>query len=273
MYDTLTQIGNSRQALGELADELGLPTLIFYRDIGSTQDVLRSAAGSGAPAWTMVVADHQHEGRGQEGRRWRSIPGALLQFSLLLRPASTGAMALLPIRSGLAIADAVDAVRCEYGISSVPTIRIKWPNDLMLEDRKVAGILSEGVVRGDEWWSVVGIGINAFPVTFDGNDADGFEAGFVGPTEAAGVNRSFRLDLLKRIVRSLRERAPFESDALESDELDGFAERDWLRGRRIESPSAGRVAGIDRHGHLIVEDSAGRIERAVAGRVRLADRN
>src|SRR5215212_9287102 len=91
----------------------------------------------------MVTTDHQFAGRGRQGRAWTTPPRRALTMSLILRDVPD----LLPIAAGVAVADAVG-----------PAASIKWPNDVLVDGRKVAGILAEG--RPREGWAVLGIGIN-----------------------------------------------------------------------------------------------------------------
>lgn len=123
---------------------------------GSTNDDAREAAAAGAPHGAVFLADAQTAGRGRLGRRWHSPPGASLYVSILLRPnAIARDLAMLPLAAGLAVAESIDAV--------APSLdaRIKWPNDVLLGDAKVAGVLVEGALRGDRFQHVVvGIGLN-----------------------------------------------------------------------------------------------------------------
>src|SRR5215217_5816600 len=122
---------------------LGRPRL-HYRVIGSTNARARDLAAAGAAHGTLVSTDHQTAGRGRQGRGWVGPPGRALALSLVLRDLDP----LIPLRAGLAVADLAG-----------PAARVKWPNDVLLDGRKVAGILVEG--RPQEGWAVLGIGVNA----------------------------------------------------------------------------------------------------------------
>jgi len=124
---------------------------------GSTNDDARTLIAQGAPHGTLVVADVQTQGRGRRGRVWQSLPGQDLAVSLILRPtlAVTDAP-LLALVTGLAVAEALEAF-------VPPSLRptVKWPNDVRLGGRKVAGVLVEGSLReGGLAWAVAGVGIN-----------------------------------------------------------------------------------------------------------------
>ena len=117
-------------------------------------DLLHGLAADGAEAGTVVVAGEQTGGRGSRGRGWRSPPGGLW-LSALFRPRASAGVELFGLRIGLAVADAIEALG-----PGVP-VDIKWPNDLMVGDRKLGGILCEARWQGEALaWVVAGVGIN-----------------------------------------------------------------------------------------------------------------
>jgi BirA family biotin operon repressor/biotin-[acetyl-CoA-carboxylase] ligase len=132
------------------------PTLVshvlWFDSVGSTNAEVARRAADGAEAGLLVLADEQTAGRGRQGRRWSAPPGTSLMGSLLLRPDRPLAqVALLPLLIGLALAEA-----CEQIVSGAQ-LSLKWPNDLLADARKCAGILVE-VPAADT--VVAGIGVN-----------------------------------------------------------------------------------------------------------------
>jgi BirA family biotin operon repressor/biotin-[acetyl-CoA-carboxylase] ligase len=120
---------------------------------GSTNALVADRAREGAPAWLVVVTEHQTAGRGRLDRSWETPDRAALTFSTLLRPERSGAeWPWLPLVAGIAV---VSALR-EHGVAA----GLKWPNDVMLGDRKLAGILAERVETPTGPAAVVGIGLN-----------------------------------------------------------------------------------------------------------------
>ncbi len=118
---------------------------------GSTMDEARVRALAGAPEGLVVVADEQTAGRGTKGRTWHSPPGTGLYATFLFRPAAEPT--LLPLAVGLAVLRAA--------AETAPAVRLKWPNDLVWEGRKIAGVLCEGGPDGSGGRFVLaGIGIN-----------------------------------------------------------------------------------------------------------------
>jgi BirA family transcriptional regulator, biotin operon repressor / biotin---[acetyl-CoA-carboxylase] ligase len=125
---------------------------VWRDETGSTNDDAGRLAAQGAPEWTVVAAGHQVGGRGRLGRSWFDAPGKALTFSVVLRQEPDPGRA--PMLSLLAAVDLISSV-------GSPRLRSKWPNDLVVEDRKVGGILVEArVAAGRVEHSVVGIGLN-----------------------------------------------------------------------------------------------------------------
>ena len=119
-------------------------------ETGSTNDRARELALGGAPHGTVVVAEHQSAGRGRQGRTWSAPPGRALTLSVLVR-SQQARMELLPLAVALAVCEACEA-------AAPVSCQIKWPNDVWIDGRKVAGILIEA--RPQEGWAVLGIGLN-----------------------------------------------------------------------------------------------------------------
>ena len=224
------------QTADNLARRLGVPEVVLFEQVGSTLDVAHERGASGAPAGTLVLADEQTAGRGRQGRTWVSQPGAGIWLTLVERPRDAAAVGVLSLRLGLAAAAALDPMADH-------PIRVKWPNDLYVDNRKLAGILVEARWReGVLDWLAVGFGINVqVPL------------GVPAASLRAGVSR---LDALSCLVPALR-RAAMEAGPLRDEELRTFAGRDYARGRRCREPVEGTVIGIDAGGALLVEGQGG----------------
>ena len=133
---------------------LGKP-LHFFEEVGSTNDILKEQAESGAPEGCAVVADRQTHGRGRMGRQWLSLSGKGLYMSVLLRPGWPASdSTFVSMLSAVALAHALDSL-------GMNNILLKWPNDILVNGKKIAGILVEpGVSRNLMDYSVIGIGVN-----------------------------------------------------------------------------------------------------------------
>jgi BirA family biotin operon repressor/biotin-[acetyl-CoA-carboxylase] ligase len=221
---------------------LGRPRL-HLRETTSTNDRARELAAQGAPHGTLVTAAAQSAGRGRQGRTWSAPPGHALLMSLVLREAHP----LLPLAAAVGVAEAIG-----------DDARIKWPNDVLLSDRKVAGILAEG--RPQEGWAVLGIGVNVAIRVQDLPPELHATAATLG-REPSDVE-PFLGSVLAALTRSL-SLPPREL-------LDAWRGRDALLGRRVSwSAGSGTAAGIDGEGRLVVELAAGGRTALDAGEVHL----
>lgn len=219
-----------------------------FQTIDSTNNCARALAGCWAEEGTVVIAEEQTAGKGRLGRTWLATPGENLTFSIILRPSlPSEEMNLLPLLVAVGVARAVESV-----ISM--NVQCKWPNDLLLDGKKFAGVLMEGVLSNNAVdYVVVGIGINVNQTLF--------------PPELAERATSLRLATGASINRDTLFRAILHSLETEYDSLSasGFHEvlPRWLSyapivGRQVTisqdgSILAGTVRGISKHGGLIVE--------------------
>lgn len=217
---------------GELAARLGIPRAVVFDSVSSTLDVAHALAVEGAPAGTLVVADAQTAGRGRQGRTWQSESGAGVWLTLLERPTDVAALDVLSLRIGIEVAPALDPF-------AESALRLKWPNDLYVGERKLGGILIEARWRESvPEWVAIGIGINVRAPSSEVK-AIGLRAG------------TSRLDVLAAVVPAIR-RAASRTGGLDAGDLETFASRDLAAGRECIEPVAGTVRGIDKSGALLV---------------------
>lgn len=233
-----------------LASRLGVPAVVLLDEVPSTLDVAHERAAAGAPSGTLVLADRQTAGRGRGGRRWTSEAGAGLWLTLVERPADATHLGALPLRLGMAAARALDP------FAEAP-VQLKWPNDLQVAGRKLAGILVEARWRaGQPDWIAVGMGVNVRAPA--------------GVPDAAGLAQArSRLEPLAALVPALHAAASTEGP-LSRAELAEYASRDAARGRRCVEPLQGTVQGITAEGELVI-DTGGATALARAGSLRFAE--
>lgn len=225
-----------------LARRWGVPQCGVFRSLTSSLDAIHDLGVQGAPAGTVVLAEHQTAGRGRDGRTWRSPEGGVW-LAMLVRPPFPDA-GLLSLRAGLVVADVVDE------LVGGPRAQLKWPNDVLLHDRKLAGILCEARWQGDSpQWLGVGIGINVANEIPRELDRSAIALKEVLPSAR-------RIDVLDQLVPALLRLTTHDARLTEF-ECAAFARRDWLRGRQIRTPLAGRAAGIRPDGALLVDTGAG----------------
>ena len=215
------------------------PSVHHLASTGSTNEDLHVLAEDGAPDGTAIVADTMTHGRGSRGRTWHAPHGGLW-LSVLRRPANPIETGVLSLRVGLAVARILDHV----APPSHP-VMLKWPNDLLLGDRKLGGILCEIRWQGDRPnWVVIGIGLNVCnPLPPELKDRATSLAKHVPGVRVA--------DVQKAVVSSLRS-IDVDQRELTPADLGAFEERDWLRGKLVAAPVQGRVAGVDSGGALEV---------------------
>ena len=226
-----------------LARRWGVPQCGVFRTLSSSLDAIHDVAAQGAPAGTVVVVEEQTAGRGRDGRTWRS-PNGGVWLGMLLRP-PLPVQGALSLRVGLVLADVVDDL-----IGRGAPARLKWPNDVLVHDRKIAGILCEGRWQGETLqWLGVGVGVNV---------ANEIPAELAGRAIALQeiVPDARRIDLLDRLVPALLPLTTHHAPLTEF-ECTAFARRDWLRGRQIRAPISGRAAGVRPDGALLVDTGAG----------------
>jgi len=225
----------------------------------STMDVASRLAHDGAPHGVVVVAEEQTAGRGRRGTTWASPPGAGLYLSFLARPGKpkegvASTLSLIPLAAGVAVREGIAAAT---GLAA----DLKWPNDVIIGQRKLAGILAEGIAIGSRNQAVIiGAGVNVQPAAY--------------PPEVAARATSLEGELGRAVDRGL-----LLSQILIalSDRLAMLDQRpgDILQAWRAASPNAigtrvewedkhGTTAGIDDRGALLVRTDAG-VERIIAG--------
>ncbi len=216
----------------------------------STNTLLLEAAANGAPEGTLYLADEQTVGRGRGGHAWHSEPGSGLYLSVLAKPSLQLREALwISLATGLA---AQSAIQTTTGLH----IDLRWPNDLLFDQKKLGGILVEAAVEPDAnatlRYAVIGIGININHEAF--------------PTELSALATSLRIasgqeQSRNALIIALLRALDFELTQLESNApglLARFtAASTWVRGKRVRVPEqggyTGTTAGLDPHGYLLVD--------------------
>ena len=234
----------------ELACRLRTPSCLSLARVTSTLDIIHELAAEGAPAGTVVLADEQVAGRGRLGRKWSSPPNSGIWLSYLVRPSQPLEGGVLAIRVGLAVLSTLE----EIGVAAY----LKWPNDVVVSDRKLAGVLCEGRWLGTATqWVAVGVGIN---VRAPADRAIDREAA----TLDEFVPEITRVSVLERLVPKLHA-MPHQPRVME-EERERFDAHDWLAGKNVQAPLRGSACGIDGDGALLVRTANG-VERILGGSV------
>lgn len=232
------------------------PTVHRLTRVSSTLDVIHEYAARGAPHGTAVVAEEQEQGRGTRGRLWHSPLGGFW-YSILYRGGKEEAVEPLSLRIGITVARTLET------LLPGKLVGLKWPNDLMLENRKLGGVLCEARWQGESLgWIAVGLGLNVANPIPPALDESAISLASVAPA----LRPESLVSPLTAALRRLDGAEPLLTD----DEMDAFGRRDWLFGRRLSEPVAGVARGITKEGMLLVESPEGSIKPVRAGHVLLA---
>lgn len=254
----------NQNELEKLLSKLPLGDIKYFDSIGSTNDEALAWAANDAKDLSLVIADEQTAGRGRLDRKWFTPPGTALAFSLILRP-SAAERSHLSRMVGLAALSITDSLLAR-GLSP----QIKWPNDILLNGRKVAGILIESVWSGEDVdCIVIGMGVNILKGAVPAADmllfpATSLEDALGYPVERAEVLH----DILAALI-ILRPQLSTDKIMAKWEELLAY------RGRRVqvqmgsEGSVIGNITGLETDGSLQLLDQDGKSLTVQFGDVRL----
>jgi BirA family transcriptional regulator, biotin operon repressor / biotin---[acetyl-CoA-carboxylase] ligase len=255
---------------------IGLPHR-HYRSTDSTNTRARELAAAGAPHGTIVTAGEQSAGRGRQGRTWTAPPGKALIYSAIVRPLEER-HTMLPLAVPLAVCEAAEELEPKI------ECKVKWPNDIHVEGRKLAGVLIEA--RPQDGWAVIGVGLNLTiePDEFPPDLRDQAVSLFasmrdrerVPPPDTArygsllSVWRGHPLPVLFAATEVLSRHLDHWVNAEPDAVLAAWRGRDALRGREVAWEGGSGVAdGIDDRGYLLVVTPGGDRVAVGAGEVHL----
>ena len=235
-----------------LAGRFGRPYL-WQASCPSTQDVLR---GSSLPEGAVAVAEAQTAGRGRSGRTWEAQPGAAILVSILLRPERAVALPQLSLVAGLAVAEGLEEAT---GLVAM----VKWPNDVVIDDRKVAGILLES--EGAKVVCGIGVNVNQDEATLPMRP--GLPAGSIAGLTGRQHDRA---PLLGAVLNALERRY----DAFRAEGTKPLVplleRRNWLRDRRVRTAGGLGTAGVlSPDGLITVNRDDGAVELVASGELEL----
>jgi BirA family biotin operon repressor/biotin-[acetyl-CoA-carboxylase] ligase len=257
-------VGAIRRGLA--AEVVGSHVYVFG-DLASTNAALRDLADAGAQEGTVVISEAQHAGRGRMEIAWFSPPGVNLHVSVLLRPEiSVSAAPIFSFIASLALTETI----WELGVPA----GVKWPNDIVVGGRKVAGARLDVAIVGDRVsYVVVGVGINVNVLHGDfekalgaaAADATSLREAIGRPVDRNALAAAF-LNQIEKWLSLYRTRGP---EAIAA----AWRERDVLTGHRVavKGPGGefvGRVAGVDPCGFLVVDDERGVRHTVVSAAIR-----
>ena len=258
--------------LRETLSDLPLSGVRFFNQIGSTNDMALAWAAADAPDLALVYAEEQTAGRGRGSHNWFTPARAALAFSLVLRPLP-GEQQSIPLFSALG-ALAVSEVLAAQGLHP----EIKWPNDVLLNRRKVCGVLAESIWTGDKVDSIVlGIGINIKPDSVPPADQLNFPATCLEAEailqDPQNMSRAFdRLALLRQTLQAIFHwRSLLETDVFIHawESLLAFCGEQVEIWREGQGVSLGQLDGLERDGSLRLYSPQGKVFTIQFGEVHL----
>ncbi len=256
--------------------DLPIGPIRFFDTIGSTNEEALQWADHGAPDLSIVFADEQTNGRGRQGRKWFTPAGSAIACSILLKDIASNKLSesvpaqsfLLPRLTALGTIAVCDALRNQYQLEP----RIKWPNDVLLQDKKVAGVLTEIQWQGEVCSSVViGIGVNVYPGSIPPQDEIISPATCVQDKLRIKISR---LDLIKSILGKFLQYYPqlFEPtfSAYWNDYLAYKGE--WVNlyipnASQINQRMNVKIIGVTAEGNLKVLTSSGTEKSLINGEI------
>lgn len=269
------------QLENKLAD-LSLGGVRYFDRVGSTNDEAAQWTSRAAPDLALVVADEQTSGRGQAGRNWYTPQGSALAFSIVVYPTlgDSGSVSRMTALGALAVCD---TLKNRYHLPA----KIKWPNDVLLEDKKVAGVLVEAQWTGDRLGSLIlGIGINVTPASIETTLASEPVLHFPSTCIESILGRPLdRLELLYAVLTNfLRWRSRLTApDFLRAWESNLAYRDEWVQvipststndllpnlGKESTPIQEGQVIGLSNDGSLKLRTRTGEIITMQYGEVRL----
>jgi BirA family transcriptional regulator, biotin operon repressor / biotin---[acetyl-CoA-carboxylase] ligase len=243
-----------------------------FRSTGSTNTRARELAAAGAPNGTVVTASEQTAGRGRQGRTWTAPPDKALLYSTIVRPLEEH-HTLLPLAVPLAVCEASEQLNPDL------ECRVKWPNDILVEGKKLSGVLIEA--RPQDGWAVLGIGLNLtieqdeFPSDLQARATSIYKSdqrdqgrGSAGPSPLLSAGPPPLVPL--RATEVLSQRLAHWINADPDAVLTEWRKRDVLKGREVAWEGGSGVAdGIDDRGYLLVVTPSGDRIAIGAGEVHL----
>lgn len=244
---------------------LPVPKIIHYEEIDSTNEQALNLIAAGADEFTLLSAENQTAGRGRLGRKWVTTPGSSLAFTVILHPnyEERQRMGFFSFLGALSLCLAIEEI-------SILQPFVKWPNDVLLDDKKTAGILAESSFQGDHLAGVaLGIGVNMLPGSVPPAEEVMFPATCVGsychpPPECE--------DFLAAVLTHLID---WRSRILDKAFLDAYRARLAFIGQRVVLvPPAGKeieglLFGVDDGGHLVLKLEEGEFKAFPVGDLKL----
>ncbi|MCB2179988.1 biotin--[acetyl-CoA-carboxylase] ligase [bacterium] len=245
----------------------------FFSSTTSTNDIGAEWVQKGVPDFSIIAADEQTKGRGRSGRRWHTNPDSALAFSIILKPQIDQAYF-----SRYTALGAIGVCQAISQISDTPAL-IKWPNDVLISNRKVAGILTEMIWKGDHPEAVIiGIGVNITHESLPSEKHLNFPAGFLAASTPEPPDRYQVLYAILSAIKTWRQQITSDAFIKKWERLLAFRNREIEvllsvpgieDNRQPPDKISGQLIGIDPNGLLLVKISGGEIKSFTANEIKI----
>lgn len=244
----------SKESLANTLQHLPIPQIHYYDEIDSTNEQALKLASDLAEEYTLLIAERQTAGRGRMGRRWVTTEGSSLAFTIIFKPnkQEIGKLSLFSLLGGLAVCRTIQS---KYGADA----QVKWPNDVLMDSKKTAGILAETCWQGEKLTGLVlGIGINLLPGSVPPADELLFPATCV---QAHCGQQVERLEFLSAVLGQIIE---LRNMIMKPAFMQEYTSRLAFIGQQVQlSARSGKTAngilvGVDNEGQLILKNEAGK---------------
>jgi len=239
---------------------------LFFEEVDSTNRWLLENEELFHLSGATVVADHQTAGRGRHGRQWHDTPGKSLLFSVLIRPEAKGApLELLSLMAGTAVAQTIGRIDRHF----FEKLKVKWPNDVLIDDHKVAGILIESISAGTKFCAAIGIGVNLRQNDDELPKATRWPASSLQLLSSISISRE---GLLAEILAELETAYDLFQEGRTAELIESWSSLSLPLGTELAVESGDRVSkgtysGIGTEGQLLLKGSDGIIHGIHSGEI------
>lgn len=256
----------NQSELEHALSDLPLGRIRYFDTIGSTNDLAADWDAKDVPDLSLVVADEQTHGRGRAGRKWFTPPGSALAFSLVLRPTEIESTQEVSRVTGLGALAVCRSLEKKYDLEP----KIKWPNDILLANKKVCGVLVEAHWYGEQLVTLImGIGINIAPSSVPPDQSLNYAASCIEAEFGKSIDR---IALLRDILEELVD---WQKQISSPDFISAWESRLAFLGQTLnitreqQASMQAKIIGLDQRGRLRLRSQSGEESVVQAGDIQL----
>ena len=251
-----------QSTLNNIKNNLGLGDVAYSPTISSTNDTALEWIEAGCPNYSLIFADRQTKGKGRSGRTWYTLPQSALAFSFIITQPQQE-ISLLSGVAALAVHDAISRL-------IINDVAIKWPNDILVQNRKVCGVLLESQWSGSQLLGIVlGIGVNISSGSLNFSEEVRYPAAYLEMFTDSQVSRSALLkEIITRLIRWDKEAKPKEVIQTWNQRLAFMGEK-VIAVRNEATSQAGTLLGVSSDGNILLELENGQTIEYTANEIQI----